>query len=89
MKKFSYIGIAKDLCTCTRFLVRCDRPIDAGDIVVLKIGPQSCRAEVMRSAYLLIGGDEEAMLSEFGEIREVEKVYQLHWEKEEEVTEDA
>ena len=84
MKKFSYIGVAKDLCTGTKFLVRCDRPISARDIVAFKVGMQGCHAEIMRSAYFLIGGDEEAMLSVFGEIREVEKVYQLYWEKEEE-----
>ena len=86
MKEFSYIGVIVDLMGDEeRFVVRsADSPIHAGNIVQISIGRNTILGEVLHSAFLPIGSEEEAMLSEFGAIREVEKVYNLAWEKKEE-----
>ena len=89
MNEYSYICVAEDLDSGSKFLVRSVRHIKARDIVVFKIGLTTVHAEVIHSAFLRIGCKEEAMLAEFGEIREVDKVYELSWEKEEEETEDG
>ena len=91
MKEYSYIGVIQDLmCEEARFVVRATgHSIHAGSIVAIKVGSNTILGEVLHSAFLPIGSDEEAMLSEFGEIHEVEKIYGLDWEKKEEVTEDG
>lgn len=91
MKDYSYIGVAEDILgDCSRFVVRStEKPIRKGDIVVFRRERTIVQAEVLHSAFLRVGCDEEAMLAEFGEICEVEKIYNLYWEKDEEVTEDG
>lgn len=91
MDKYSYIGVIEDLMGDEeRFVVRsADCPIHAGNIVQITIGRNTLLGEVLHSAYLPIGSEEEAMLSEFGDIHEVEKVYNLAWEKKEEEEKDA
>lgn len=92
MKNYSYIGVIEDLMGDEeRFIVRSttDHSIKAGNIVAITIGRNTILGEVLHSAFLPIGSEEEAMLSEFGEIYEVEKIYGLAWEKKEEVTEDG
>lgn len=91
MKKYSYIGVIEDLmCDEARFVVRStDHSIHAGNIVAITIGRNTILGEVLHSAFLPIGSEEEAMLAEFGEVYEVEKIYGLAWEKKEEVTENG
>ena len=91
MKEYSYIGVANALFEYGgKFLVRSTEcPILEGNIVALKIGEKTLYAEVLHAAFLLIGSEEEAMLAEFGDIHDVDKIYALAWEKKEEVTEDG
>ena len=91
MKKYSYIGVIENLMGDEeRFVVRSTHyPINSGSIVSTTIGRSTVLGEVLHSAFLPIGSEEEAMLSEFGSIYEVEKIYGLAWEKKEEVTEDG
>ena len=91
MKKYSYIGVVDSLFDYgCKFIVRsADCPIYEGNIVAFTVNRQIVHAEVLHSAFLPIGGEEEAMLAEFGEVYEVDKVYGLAWEKKEEVTEDG
>ena len=91
MKDYSYIGVAEDILgDCSRFVVRStEKPIRKGDIVVFRRERTIVQAEVLHSAFLPIGSDEEAMLAEFGVICDVEKIYKLHWEKTEEVIENG
>lgn len=91
MKNYSYIGVIEDLMGDEeRFVVRSTNySINAGNIVAITIGRNTILGEVLHSAFLPIGSEEEAMLSEFGTIYEVEKIYSLAWEKKEEVTEDG
>ena len=94
MKDYSYIGVAESISfgigSGAKFLVRSnDCPIHEDNIVVFKSGTTVVHAEVLHASFLPIGSEEEAMLAEFGEIHEVEKIYGLAWEKKEEVTEDA
>ena len=86
MNKYSYIGVIEDLMGDNeRFVVRsADCPIHAGNIVQISIGRNTFLGEVLHSAFLPIGSEEEAMLAKFGAIREVEKVYNLAWENKEE-----
>ena len=86
MKEYSYIGVIEDLmCEEARFVVRStDHSIHAGNIVAITIGENAIFGEVLHSAFLPIGSEEEAMLTEFGEIHEVEKIYGLAWLKKEE-----
>ena len=91
MSEYSYIGVIEDLMGDEeRFVVRStDHTIRAGNIVSITIGRNTILGEVLHSAFLPIGSEEEAMLSEFGAIYEVEKIYGLAWKKKEEVTEDG
>lgn len=91
MKNYSYIGVIEDLMGDEeRFVVRSTNySISAGNVVAITIGRNTILGEVLHSAFLPIGSEEEAMLSEFGTIYEVEKIYGLAWEKKEEVTEDG
>ena len=91
MKKYSYIGVADPLFDYgCRFIVRStDSPICEGNIVAFTVNKLIVHANVLHSAFLPISGEEEAMLAEFGKIHEVEKIYGLAWEKEEEATEDG
>lgn len=91
MKKYSYIGVIEDLMSDeVRFVVRSTNySISAGNVVAITIGSNTIFGEVLHSAFLPIGSEEEAMLSEFGTIYEVEKIYSLAWEKKEEATEDG
>lgn len=91
MKDYSYIGVAEDILEDgTRFVVRSTEcPIHKGDIVVFTAEQSIVQANVLHSAFMPIGSDEEAMLAEFGEIRNIEKIYTLHWEKAEEVIENG
>ena len=91
MKDYSYIAVVEPINDYgCRFIVRSkDSPINDGSIVVLTINRRAVYAKVLHSAYLQFGGEEEAMLAEFGEIRNVEKIYCQTWENDEEVTEDG
>ena len=90
MSKYSYIGVAEDLNTGTKFIVSStDHSIHEKNIVMCVVCGVPVYAEVIRAAFLRIGSDEEAMLAEFGEIYPAEKIYGLAWEKKEEVTEDG
>lgn len=91
MKEYSYIGVIEDLMGDEeRFVVRSvDCSIHAGNIVAITIGRNTILGEVLHAAFLPIGSEEEAMLSEFGNIYEVEKIYRLTWEKEEEEEENG
>ena len=91
MKKYSYIGVVDSLFDYgCKFMVRStDCPIYDGNIVKFTVNRLPVHAKVIHSAFLPMGGEEEAMLAEFGEIYEVEKVYGLSWEKNEEVTENG
>ena len=91
MKEYSYIGVIEDLMGDEeRFVVRSAYcPIYAGNVVEIAIGRNTFLGVVLHSAYLQIGGEEEAMLSELGTIHEVQKVYGLSWEKKKEVNKDA
>lgn len=90
MKSYSYIGVAEDLNTGTKFLVSStNHPIHEESIVMFKVRSNWIYAEVIKAAYLRIGGDEEAMLAEFGAIYPAEKIYGLAWKTKEEVTEDG
>ena len=91
MKDYSYIGVIED-CTGDeeRFVVRSkDHSIRKGNLVEITVGRHTFLGEVLHSAYLPIGSEEESMLAELGAIHEVEKIYGLAWEKKEEVTEDG
>lgn len=85
MKEYSYIGVAEDLVEGTKFIVKSnDHTLNEKNIVMFVIGGVPVYAEVLKAAFLRIGGSEEAMLTEFGEIHEVEKIYCLAWKKKEE-----
>lgn len=87
MREYSYIGVAEDLVEGTKFIVKSnDYNLHEKNIVMFVIGGVPIYAEVLNAAYLRIGGNEEAMLTEFGEIHKVEKIYGLAWDlkKEEE-----
>ena len=94
MNDYSYIGVAESISfgygSGAKFLVRSrGHSIREGNIVELTSGGAVVHAEVLHSAFLPLGCEEEAMLAEFGEIHEVEKIYSLVWKKKEEVTEDG
>ena len=90
MSEYSYIGVAEDLVEGTKFLVRSNEcPIFDGNVVVIAFGEELVYAEVIKAAYLKIGGEEEAMLAEFGKIHEVEKIYALAWDKKKEEAKNA
>lgn len=85
MKEYSYIGVAEDLVEGTKFIVKSNScNLHEKNIVMFVVGGVPIYAEVLKAAFLRIGGNEEAMLAEFGEIHEVEKIYGLDWEKKEE-----
>ena len=89
MKEYSYIGVAEDLVEGTKFIVKSNNcNLYEKSIVMFVVGGVPIYAEVLKAAFLRIGGNEESMLTEFGEIHEVEKIYGLAWEKKEE-EEDA
>lgn len=90
MSEYSYIGIAADISSGAKFLVRSiDCPIYDGNIVEISINGNRPLAEVLKAAFLRIGCEEEAMLAEFCEIHPVEKIYGLAWRNKTEVTEDG
>lgn len=90
MSEYSYIGVAKEILTGAKFLVRSnDCPIFRGNIVEISINGNRPLAEVLHAAFLSIGGDEELLLSEFGEIHEVEKIYAVAWYKKKEEENNA
>ena len=91
MKEYSYIGVAENLMGDEeRYVVRStDCPIHAGNVVEITIGRYTFLGEVLHAAFLPMGSEEEAMLSEFGTIHEVNKIYGLAWKKKEEVAEDG
>ena len=94
MREYSYIGVAENAIfgvgSEVKFLVRSTKhTLHEGNIVALKIGEKTIYAEVLHAAYVRIGSEEEAMLAEFGDIHDVDKIYDLAWEKKEEVTEDG
>lgn len=91
MKDYCYIGVVGSLFDygCLFIVRSTDCTIYEGNIVAFTVNRLTVHAKVLHSAFLPIGSEEEAMLAEFGEIYEVEKVYGLAWEKEEEVTEDG
>ena len=85
MSEYSYIGVAKEIVSGAKFLVRSNNcPIFDGNIVEISINGNRPLAEVLKAAFLCIGGDEESMLAEFGEIHEVEKIYAVAWDKKKE-----
>lgn len=85
MKEYSYIGVAEDLVEGTKFIVKSNScNLHEGNIVMFVIGGVPIYAEVLKAAFLRIGGNEEAMMTEFGDIHEVEKIYGLAWKKKEE-----
>lgn len=90
MSEYSYIGLAKCLSTGAKFLVRSnDCPIFDGNIVEIKLGEVRFHAAVLHAAYLSIGGVEETILAEFGEIHDVEKIYACAWDKKKEEERNA
>ena len=90
MSEYSYIGVAEDLVEGTKFLVRSNEcPIFDGNIVVIAFGDELVYAEVIKAAYLKIGGEEEAMLAEFGKIHDAEKIYACAWDKKKEEMKNA
>ena len=85
MNEYSYIGVAEDLVEGTKFIVKSNScNLHEKNIVKIVVCGMPIYAEVLKAAFLRIGGNEEAMLAEFGEIHEVEKIYDLAWEKKEE-----
>ncbi len=90
MREYSYIGVAEEIVSGAKFLVRSnDCPIHDGNIVELSINGNRPLAEVKRAAFLQIGSEEEAMLAEFGEIHDVEKIYACAWDKKKEEERNA
>ncbi len=90
MREYSYIGVAEDLFDEVKYLVRSNNcPIHDGNIVMFVINSVPIHAEVLKAAFLRIGGEEEAMLAEFGEIHDVEKIYDLAWDKKKEEEKNA
>ena len=90
MKQYSYIGVAEDSLDGVKFIVRSKtHPIHSGDIVYFWCGSSGVFAEVLTAAFLRIGGDEETMLAEFGEIHDVDKIYTPTWSNAKEEKKDA
>lgn len=90
MKDYSYIGVAEDLVDGAKFLVRSKAcPIHDENIVEVKINGNRFLLNVLHAAFLLIGSEEEAMLAEFGEIHDVEKIYACAWDKKKEEMKNA
>lgn len=90
MKDYSYIGVAEDLVEGAKFLVSSkDCPIHNENIVMFKVGCKCVFAAVLVASFLRIGGEEVAMLAEFGEIYDVEKIYALAWDKKKEEEKNA
>ena len=86
--KFYYIGVAEDVATGTKFIVRSKHhSICRGYFVVFTTDKAVIYAEVIHAAYVPSDSTEEAILSEFGEIHDVDEIYQSVWKKKEEVTE--
>ena len=82
MKEYCYIGVAEDLQNEVKYLVKSYTcPIHEESIVVFTIGGATICAEVLKASFLRVGGEEEAMLAEFGDIHEVEKIYDIAWDK--------
>ena len=80
MKDYFYIGVAESISFGfgggAKFLVKADDcSLRKGGIVKFAVGSAIVYAEVLHSAYLPSGGEEEAMLAEFGTIYEAEKIY--------------
>ena len=85
MSEYSYIGVVADLVDGDKYLVRSnDCPIFEGNIVEFNFNGNRPLAEVLRAAFLRIGGDEETMLAAFGDIYDVEKIYACAWDKKKE-----
>lgn len=88
MNEYSYIGVAESLRfgfgEGVKFIVRAKgHSIRKGHIVKFAADKATVYAEVLNAAYMRIGCEEEEMLSEFGKIYDVDKIYSLDWEKEE------
>ena len=89
MKEYSYIGVAEDLAEGVKFLVRSKtHTINRGDIVLFPY--DGCVfAEVLHSAFFENNSAEEAIMSEFGEIHDVVKIYRVSWDKKKEEEKNA
>ena len=94
MKEYSYVGVASSVGVGlggVKFLVRSkEHSIHKGSIVKFTVDNRATvYADVLHASYLPIGSEEEAMLAEFGDVYEVEKIYGLDWEKKEEEEKNA
>lgn len=90
MKEYSYIGVAKEIVSGEKFLVRSSNcTIYNGNIVEFLINGNRFLAKVLRAAFLRNGGEEEIMLAEFSVIHDVEKIYACAWDKKKEEEKDA
>ena len=90
MNDYYYIGTAKIIGADRMVLIKTGKGyLSAGNIVAINTGVLHNMAEVICTSLVHKGSDEEAIMTSIATAYEVEKIYTLYWEKNEEVTEDG